>query len=190
MNKKFNELGRMIKPPSFVGTDEEVRNKSLAILKAAINNPNGNCTYVPPKSRTATVPATIKAKKEGKKQPPQANKLKSKLKPKLNQIDITEFEGLDIPIETSPLPTGFNKKFPVGPNNIPQLYELSSQAEPRSFNVTLVSSFGRIKVPVLKVLDEAGAVILVFRDEDDVTFVPNHGDTLTLITNNGEQQVF
>lgn len=63
------------------------------------------------------------------------------------------------------------------PFNLEQLPLLSQ----KSINVTFENDFGRMKVTVVAVLEESTAVILVFKDDESISFIPKNGESLNLL---------
>ncbi len=183
---KFNALGKRISEPSFVGSAEEIKEKSLAIIKSALlGSREGKFVRktgidVGPqrRSESAINPSKNPTKKQRKVNNNQEKSTSSKLP--IIELDKKPLKvkpsSIYLPIEEAMRAINMDEETNYSVNT-------PSISATKSIYVTLSSNFGKIKVSVAAVLEEETALILVYNNEEAMSFIPHQGDILSIIIN-------
>ena len=117
----------------------------------------------------------------------------AKIKEKFNQV-AANMGGKPLPLATEPLKSKRTRKATVKkeePAAYPTEIEdgsYSAKTQPREkFTVQFENDFGRLKVKVVDVVEHELAFMVIFENEDDMTFEPKVGEKLSFFDKNREK---
>ena len=167
----YREDGSKISNGQLYGNTEEISKLTKKIISAGINS--GAVVSSQPLSKP------VRGKNKVK------NETKTPEKPKSQPKTLSEKQAAVDEIYTTHINNLQNKSLPI----IHYTTNNANSASPlHTFAVICVNAFGKIKIKVIDYLEDDLSVILVFENEEAITFEPKIGEYLSLSKNKDHSQ--